>query len=119
MQVLASFQFMPLPGVMFGDAADKAFRVSPRWLVLAPEQGVLEPGDSINIKLHLLVVGGPDGCAQTLAIAQVHCTTPCCHCLSRVSLQDIVSVKSYLSLCKDSHLALQSRNHNHDDGGLS
>lgn len=71
MQVLASFQFMPLPGVMFGNAADKAFRVSPRWLVLTPEQGVLEPGDSIDINLQLHVVGGPEGCAQTLAIDQV------------------------------------------------
>ena len=71
MQALASFQFMPLPGAMFGNAADKAFRVSPRWLVVAPDQGVLEPGDSIDISLQLHVVGGPDGCAQTLAIAQV------------------------------------------------
>ena len=76
MQVLASFQFMPLPGAMFGNAADKAFRVSPRWLVVAPDQGVLEPGDSIDIRLQLHVVGGPDGCAQTLATAEVHPSLP-------------------------------------------
>lgn len=29
---------MPLPGAMFGDPADKAFRPAPRWASVAPEQ---------------------------------------------------------------------------------
>lgn len=41
-QVTASFQFMPLPGAMFGEPADKAFRPAPRWASISPEQvGVL------------------------------------------------------------------------------
>lgn len=67
----ANWQFMPLPGVMFGDAADKAFRTAPRWLELAPEQGVLEPDTAIDVRLQLHVVGGPDGCAHNLATTQV------------------------------------------------
>ena len=37
-QVTASFEFMPLPGAMFGDPADKAFRPAPRWASVSPEQ---------------------------------------------------------------------------------
>ena len=37
-QVTASFEFMPLPGAMFGDPADKAFRPAPRWATVSPEQ---------------------------------------------------------------------------------
>lgn len=37
-QVTASFQFMPLPGAMFGEPADKAFRPAPRWASVTPEQ---------------------------------------------------------------------------------
>ena len=70
-QVTANFQFMPLPGVMFGDPSDKAFRVAPLWAALSPEQGVLDPGASIDVNLQLHVYGGPQGCAEALATAQV------------------------------------------------
>ena len=39
-QVTANFQFMPLPGAMFGDDADKKFRTAPRWASIEPEQVV-------------------------------------------------------------------------------
>ena len=38
MQVAANFQFMPLPGAMFGDNSDKNFRPTPRWASIEPEQ---------------------------------------------------------------------------------
>ncbi len=66
---------MPLPGVMFGDAGDKAFRVAPRWATLAPEQGVLDAGASIDVHLRVHVFGGPDGCAEALATSQVRWLT--------------------------------------------
>jgi len=37
-QVTANFQFMPLPGAMFGDDRDKNFRTAPRWATIEPEQ---------------------------------------------------------------------------------
>lgn len=37
-QVTANFQFMPLPGAMFGDDKDKNFRTAPRWATIEPEQ---------------------------------------------------------------------------------
>jgi hypothetical protein len=37
-QVTANFQFMPLPGAMFGDDKDKNFRTAPRWATVEPEQ---------------------------------------------------------------------------------
>ncbi|KAL3153090.1 Heat shock 70 kDa protein A [Trebouxia sp. C0009 RCD-2024] len=37
-QVTANFQFMPLPGAMFGDDKDKNFRTAPRWASIEPEQ---------------------------------------------------------------------------------
>ena len=69
-QATANYQFMPLPGVMFGDPADKAFRVAPRWATLSPEQGVLDPGASIDVHLQVHVYGGPQGCAEALATSQ-------------------------------------------------
>lgn len=36
--VTANFQFMPLPGAMFGDDKDKNFRTAPRWATIEPEQ---------------------------------------------------------------------------------
>ena len=40
-QVTANFQFMPLPGAMFGDDKDKNFRTAPRWATVEPEQASL------------------------------------------------------------------------------
>ena len=37
-QVAANFQFMPLPGTMFGNPGDKEFRSTPRWATVHPEQ---------------------------------------------------------------------------------
>ena len=37
-QVAANFQFMPLPGSMFGNPGDKEFRSTPRWATVHPEQ---------------------------------------------------------------------------------
>lgn len=34
----ASWQFMPLPGVMFGDREDRVFRPTPRWASISPQQ---------------------------------------------------------------------------------
>lgn len=36
--VRAKWQFMPLPGVMFGDAADTVPRPAPRWASINPAQ---------------------------------------------------------------------------------
>ena len=74
-QTTANYQFMPLPGVMFGDPADKAFRVAPRWATLSPEQGVLDAGASIDVHLQIHVFGGPQGCAEALATSQARCLT--------------------------------------------
>ena len=34
----AGFQFLPLPGVMFGDAGDRVYRPAPRWASVSPQQ---------------------------------------------------------------------------------
>ena len=34
----AAWQFMPLPGVMFGDAGDRVYRPTPRWASVSPQQ---------------------------------------------------------------------------------
>ena len=34
----AAFQFLPLPGVMFGDANDRVYRPAPRWASVSPQQ---------------------------------------------------------------------------------
>lgn len=65
--VTASFQFMPLPGAMFGEPADKAFRPTPRWASISPEQGVLEPGAATDLQLTAQVTGGPESTAEVLA----------------------------------------------------
>ena len=36
--VTANWQFLPLPGVMFGDPQDRAYRAAPRWASLQPSQ---------------------------------------------------------------------------------
>ena len=98
MQAAANFQFMPLPGAMFGDSNDKNFRPTPRWASIEPEQvttwptslpvsypsvisagllmschaqGVLEPGAGTEIMLSLYVDGGPAGSADFLTSSQV------------------------------------------------
>ena len=38
----AAWQFMPLPGVMFGDRTDRVYRPTPRWASISPHQ-VLPP----------------------------------------------------------------------------
>ncbi|KAK9821522.1 hypothetical protein WJX74_007052 [Apatococcus lobatus] len=69
-QVAANFQFMPLPGAMFGDNNDRNFRPTPRWASIEPEQGVLEPGASTEIMLSLYVEGGHAGSAEFLTSNQ-------------------------------------------------
>ena len=34
----AAFQFLPLPGVMFGDAGDRVYRPAPRWASVSPNR---------------------------------------------------------------------------------
>jgi hypothetical protein len=57
-QVTANFQFMPLPAAAFGDASDRSFRTCPRWAALAPEQGVLDPGGCVDVRLSIEVCVG-------------------------------------------------------------
>ena len=53
-QVTANFQFMPLPGAMFGDHQDKAFRTAPRWATIEPEQASCTHND-LSSEYHRLV----------------------------------------------------------------
>lgn len=69
-QVTANFQFMPLPGAMFGDDRDKNFRTAPRWATIEPEQGVLEPGSGQEVLLTIWINGGLKGTAQLAALKQ-------------------------------------------------
>lgn len=59
-QVTANFQFMPLPGAMFGDDADKKFRTAPRWATIEPEQVALQPSTSswMFVAAELVVLHG-------------------------------------------------------------
>lgn len=69
-QVAANFQFMPLPGSMFGNPGDKEFRSTPRWATVHPEQGVLEPGAEEELQLTVWINGGSEGTAQLVAGTQ-------------------------------------------------
>ncbi|KAL0027397.1 hypothetical protein WJX79_008379 [Trebouxia sp. C0005] len=70
--VTANFQFMPLPGAMFGDDKDKNFRTAPRWATIEPEQGVIEPGSGQEVLMTIWINGGIKGTAQ-LAAAKPDC----------------------------------------------
>ncbi|DBA87288.1 hypothetical protein WJX77_005794 [Trebouxia sp. C0004] len=71
-QVTANFQFMPLPGAMFGDDKDKNFRTAPRWATIEPEQGVIDPGSGQEVLMTIWINGGIKGTAQ-LAAAKSDC----------------------------------------------
>ncbi|KAK9792500.1 hypothetical protein WJX73_010349 [Symbiochloris irregularis] len=66
----AVWQFMPLPGVMFGDHSERVYRPTPRWASVQPQQGALEPAQSCEVILQICIVGGSGGSAELLAAAQ-------------------------------------------------
>ena len=70
-QASANFQWVPLPGEMFGEETGGSPAPAPRWANLCPEAGALEPGEALTTELRLWVDGGRNGTAEALATAPV------------------------------------------------
>eukprot|EP00884_Botryococcus_braunii_P001968 jgi/Botrbrau1/11772/Bobra.0195s0097.1 len=68
-QVTANFEFVPLPGSMFGEENDRSTRSTPRWASVFPEQGSLEPGEAAEVLLRVGIIGGPSGSANLVALS--------------------------------------------------
>lgn len=72
-QVAANFQFMPLPGAMFGDEADKKFRTAPRWATIEPEQASNKT-ESFKVHFYMRVCQYLQGQGLAPYVSDLACT---------------------------------------------